>query len=74
VTSDGNHRYSVFAAKGGKRAVVVVNLEQAKPISAKIALPNAGHLAMVTPEKPDPQPVAGAINVPARSAAVVLEL
>ena len=74
VTSDGNHRYSVFVTKGGKRAVVVVNLEQSRPVSAKVALPNAGRLATVTPEKPDTEPLKGELNVPPRSATVILEL
>lgn len=74
VTGEGNYRYSVFVAKSGKRAVVVVNLEQGKAIAAKVALPDAGRLVTVTPEKPDAAPAAGALNIPARSAAVVLEL
>ena len=74
VTANGNHRYSVFVAKSGKRAVVVINLEQAKAISATVELPNAGKLATVTPERPDTEPATGAIDIPARSAAVLLEL
>jgi hypothetical protein len=73
VTADGNHRHTVFVSKGGKRAVVVVNLEQSKAISAKVALPNADRLAIVTPERPDMEPVAGPLSIPARSAAVILE-
>src|SRR5579885_3583460 len=74
VTADGNHRYTVFVAKSGKRAVVVVNLEQRNAISAKVTLPDAGRLAIVTPERPERQTAAGTWNIPARSAAVVLEL
>jgi hypothetical protein len=74
VKMDGNHRHTVFVARSGKRAVVVVNLEQDKAISAKVALPNAHRLAVVTPERPDTEPAAGPLNIPARSAAVVLEL
>jgi hypothetical protein len=64
----------VFVTKGGKRGVVFVNLEQAKAISAKVDIPNAGRLMTVTPEKPDMVPAAGALQLPARSAAVLLEL
>ncbi len=74
MNADGNHRYTVFVAKSGKRAVVVINLEQRKTISAKVALPDAGRLSIVTPEKPEMQPAAGALNIPARSAVVILEL
>jgi hypothetical protein len=73
VNAEGEHRYSVFVAKSGKRAVVVINLEQGSPISANLALPNAGRLAMVTPENQDAQPIAGAVHIPARSAAVIIE-
>jgi hypothetical protein len=73
VTADGDHRHSVFVAQGGTRAVVVVNLEQGKTISAKADLPDPGRLAIVTPEKPDPEPASGTLRIPARSAAVVLE-
>jgi hypothetical protein len=74
VTVDGNHRHTVFVTRSGKRAVVVVNLEQDKAISAKVALPDGLRLAIVTPERPDTEPAAGPVNIPARSAAVVLEL
>ena len=73
VTADGKNRYAVFVAKSGKRAVVIVNLEQDKPISTHLLLPGAGHLVMVTPENQDAQPIAGAINIPARSAVAVIE-
>jgi len=73
VTSDGNFRYSVFVTAAGKRAVVVVNLEVARAIAAKVELPNAGKCVMVTPERPEADPTDGALEVPARSAAVVLE-
>ncbi len=74
VAADGSHRYTVFVARSGKRAVVVVNLEQGKAISAKVALPDAGRLSAVSPEQPDPSPAAGVLQIPARSAAVLLEL
>ena len=74
VSADGNHRHTVFVAKSGKRAVVVVNLEQSTAIPVKVTLPNAGRLAIVTPERPDASPVTGELSIPARSAAAILEL
>lgn len=73
VTSDGNSRYSVFVTATGKRAVVVINLEYAKAISAKVELPDAGKLVVATPENPDAVPTAGTLEIPARSAVVVME-
>jgi len=73
VQADGDHRHTVFVAKNGKRAVVVVNLEQARAISVSVALPNAGRLAIITPERPATEPASGTFRVPSRSAAVLLE-
>ncbi|HVU35130.1 MAG TPA: DUF6259 domain-containing protein [Opitutaceae bacterium] len=73
VTADGAHRYSVFVGRDGRRAVVVVNQEKNRPITAKVALPNAGRLASVTPEAPDTRRCDGTLEIPPRSAAVVLE-
>lgn len=73
VSSDGNHRYSVFVASGGKRAVAVTNLEPGKTISVKVNLPNPGRFVAATPEQPDAQPNPGVLTVPARSAAVLME-
>jgi hypothetical protein len=73
VSADGTHRYSVFAAKSGKRAVVVINLEAGKTISAQIDLKNAGSLLIATPEQPDSKPTSASLTVPARSAVVVME-
>lgn len=74
VDADGEHRYTVYVAKSGKRAVVVVNLEQGKGISAKVTLANAAQLSLATPENPERQPTMGEISIPARSAAVVMEV
>ena len=74
VTSDGRHRHSVFVAGTGKRAVVVVNLEYSKSITAKVALPNAAGLVVATPEQPESAPTSGTLAIPARSAAVIMEL
>jgi hypothetical protein len=73
VTADGPVRYSVFIAKGGKRAVVVVNPESGKAITAKVDLPNPGKLVVATPEKQEAREIDGTVTVPLRSAAVVME-
>lgn len=73
VSSDGSHRYSVFAASSGKRAVVIVNQESKKTITAKLDLPNAGSLIVATPEQPDARPASSTLQIPARSAAVLIE-
>ena len=52
VSADGQHRYSVFAAADGKRAIVVANLSSDAAITAKVALPNASNLVVATPEQP----------------------
>ncbi|HEY2081285.1 MAG TPA: DUF6259 domain-containing protein, partial [Verrucomicrobiae bacterium] len=67
VTSDGNSRYSVFVTATGKRAVVVVNMEFSKAITAKIELPNPGKLVVATPEHPGARPTGGTLEIPARS-------
>ncbi len=73
VSADRQHRYSVFAAANGKRAVVVVNPSSDVAITAKVDMPNAGKLVVATPEQPDGQPTSGTLNIPARSAAVMIE-
>jgi hypothetical protein len=65
--------YSVFRAGAGERAVVVVNQHPAEGIIAKVEIPNPRHLMLVTPEEPDSRPTSGALRIPPRSAAVVLE-
>ncbi len=73
VTADGSVRHTVYRRSDGKRAVIVVNLEQAKPIMANLDLPNPGTLVMATPEEPDAKPFSGSLHIPARSAVVVME-
>jgi hypothetical protein len=73
VTADGSVRHSVFRRSDGKRAVVVVNFEQAKPIMARLDLPHPDTLVMATPEEPDAKPFSGSLSVPARSAVIVME-
>jgi len=74
VTADGAHRYSVFNATGNKRAVVVVNQEPDKAITAKVHVPHAGRLVVATPENPDAEPSDATLPIPARSAAVLMEV
>ncbi len=74
VVSDGAHRYSVFVTESGKRAVVVINQEFDKMNTASVELPNPGTLVIATPEEPDAKPTSGTVTIPARSAAVVMEL
>lgn len=73
VTADGNVRHTVYRRSDGKRAVIVVNLEQGKPVTAHLDLPNPGTLAFATPEEPEAKPFSGVLQIPARSAVVVME-
>lgn len=73
VIADGECLHTVFRAANGKRAVVMVNKEFGKAITAKLDLPEAGKLAMATPEDQDARPFSGAARIPARSAIVVME-
>ncbi len=73
VLAKGAYRYSVFVGKEGKRAAVVVNQEQKNSISAAVELPHPGRLEVVTPEQPGAQPTSGTVQIPPRSAAVILE-
>ena len=74
VSSNGAHRHSVFVKPDGKRAVVIVNEKSDTTITATVKLSNPGKLAVVTPEQPETQSTAGTLQIPARSAAVLLEL
>jgi Domain of unknown function (DUF6259) len=73
VSADGSFGYSVFVTDAGKRAVVVINQEFDKAITAKVNLPQPGKLVVATPEHPDAGPTTGTLQIPARSAAVVME-
>jgi hypothetical protein len=73
VSADSSFGYSVFVAGSGKRAVVIINQEFNKPIMAKVELPNSGKLIVATPENPAAAPTTGTLEIPARSAAVVME-
>ena len=73
VSADGSHRYSVFVTREGKRAVVVVNQEQNKAITANVQIANPGGLVAASPEQPDAQATSGVLTVAPRSAIVVME-
>ncbi|HEV2576339.1 MAG TPA: hypothetical protein VGU25_03920 [Acidobacteriaceae bacterium] len=73
VSADGSHRYSVYRTAAGKRAVVIVSWEKKNTITATLNLPNAGRLVMATPEELDSRAVTGALQIPPRSAVVVME-
>jgi hypothetical protein len=73
ATADGAFRYSVYIAEDRKRAVVVMNLEETKPISVNISVPGATNFVVATPESQDGQPNTGALSVPPRSAAIFMD-
>ncbi len=73
VSANGSFRYSVFVTKEGKRTVVLVNNEKNKPIDAQVKMPHQGKLVAASPENQDAWSVSGAIQVPARSAVVLME-
>jgi len=73
VNADGLFGYSVFITSTGKRTVVIVNAEADKTISANVEIPDPGNLVIASPEKPDAVPTSGKMEIPARSAVVVME-
>ena len=73
VTANGSNRYSVFVTATGKRAVIVINREDSKAITAKVELPDPGELVVATPENLNAQTTSGTLQIPARSAAVIME-
>lgn len=73
VMADGAVRHTVFVTSSGKRAVVVVNMELSKPITATVDLPHPGRLVVATPENPDARPSGETLTIPARLAAVLME-
>jgi len=70
---DGAYKYSVFVTSTGKRAVVIINQGPKKSMSVKVKIPHARKLLVATPEKPDAMPMPKTLEIPARSAAVVME-
>ena len=73
ASADGVFRYSVFVAEDRKRAVVVMNLEEARPISVNITVPGATNFVVATPESQDAQANTGTLTIPPRSAVVFME-
>jgi hypothetical protein len=71
VTGDGPVRYGVFGRVPGKRAVVVVNMQEKKTLTARVELPNPRRPVVATPEDPDASPAT--IRIPPRSVAVQME-
>lgn len=59
----------------GKRAIVLVNTEQTKTITASVTLPKPGHFVSATPEDPESHPVVSlsSISIPPRSVVVLME-
>ena len=73
VTGDGPVRYGVFGREPGKRAVVVVNMQEKKTLTATMELPNPRRLVVAAPEEPDARPAPGTLRIPPRSVAVLME-
>ncbi len=73
VSSNGSHRYTVFQTPTGKRSLIVANIESSRTITASVDIPNSGRLMTATPEQPDAQMASGTLQIPARSAIVVME-
>ncbi len=74
VGDAGYPDFSVFRRADGKRAVVVINVS-AEPMSAKVVLDHGAgsNLAWATPEEPQLHPSNGTVEVPARSAGILME-
>lgn len=73
VSANGNIKYSVFITSKDKLAIVVVNLNPQKEVTAKVQIPDSGKLLWASPEKPDALPTDGTLKIPASSAVVVME-
>ena len=73
TSADSSPRYSVFVTAGGKRAVVVVNMNFSAAMTARVEMPNPGKLVSATPEDPEARTTDGLLQVPPRSAVVVME-
>jgi Domain of unknown function (DUF6259) len=73
VSADGNIKYSVFVTSKNKRAVVIINMDSKKEITAKVEIPNSEKLVWASPENPDVQSMDGTLKIPASSAVVVME-
>lgn len=67
--------YSVFVKRDGRRAAVIVNPKTDGPIEATLTFerPRSNRLRCASPENPASIPCGAAMNVPPRSAMVVME-
>jgi hypothetical protein len=72
VTASGPVKYSVFTTTTGKRAVIMVNPMRAA-ISGKVSIPNQGKLVVASPEQQDAVATDGTVQIPPRSAVVVMQ-
>ena len=66
-------RYSVFRASNGKHAVVIINQEANRTVTAQVDVPHAGKLVVAAPKEPDGIPLTSKLQIPSRSAVVVIE-
>lgn len=73
LIAEAQVRHSVFRAKSGKRAIVLVNMDSKRNHTANVELPNARALVTVSPESPDAVRASSTVEVPARSALVLME-
>lgn len=65
--------YAVFQADDRSRAVVIVNEERSHSTRATVVLGHGEPLSLVRPEEPDTVPCSSTVDVPGRSAAIVIE-
>jgi hypothetical protein len=73
VSGSGAHHYTVFVTTEGKRAVVVINNAPDKAIAVTVSIPGAGKLVTATPDELEAKPSNGTLQIPARSAIVLME-
>ncbi len=68
-------QYTVFVNEAtGQRAVAIANPSDTDKIKCEVTLPGARRPSIVTPEAPAPRDFTGQLELPAESAAVLLEL
>ena len=65
-------KYSVFTTSTGKRAIVLVNPVR-KAVNCKVNMHNQGKLVVASPEQQDATETDGNVEVPPRSALVIME-
>ena len=74
ATADGIFRYAVYVAQDGKRGIALMNLEANKAINVTVKLPNTTQFMIATPEEAEAKPSTGGVTIPARSAALLMEI